>query len=262
MNVYSGENLRKRLLSDMGLEKADISAEIRRDNYTNNKERLLRAVSWYCRAEKGQCEDEKVIFSYIAFNALYGQLNSSESTDGKNEGEDAAKRNTEFYDFLKKIADVDKDCHVLLDFMKGEKQTIKDIMKHRYLWKGYWDTLAVNHADEEWKKQQSDKRSRVEDDLQQKETHYPLIVLFQCFRVLRNQLMHGSAGYCDWYNRSQVKLCADFFLPLIGRMIGIMLDKPENDWGAVNAPPQGGPDKNKYNNKNKKAHLLQSEESI
>ena len=45
---------------------------------TNKKERVSRALSWYQRSEDSDIDDEKLIYSFIAFNALYSQNNTED----------------------------------------------------------------------------------------------------------------------------------------------------------------------------------------
>ena len=68
------------------------------------------------------------------------------------------------------------------------------------------------------------------------ETTAVLKGLFSRLYVLRNQLLHGGATWRSSVNRTQVGDGARIMYFLVPIFIDVMLDNPEEDWGAPRFP--------------------------
>ena len=65
-----------------------------------------------------------------------------------------------------------------------------------------------------------------------------LTILFKRFYVLRNQVMHGGATWNSAVNRKQVNDCNSLMKVLVPLFAKIMLNNPDEDWGALPFPVQ------------------------
>ena len=60
--------------------------------------------------------------------------------------------------------------------------------------------------------------------------------MFDRLYVLRNQLIHGGATWNSSVNRAQVKDGVHILLALVPVVIGLMLRRPEADFGEILYP--------------------------
>ena len=63
-----------------------------------------------------------------------------------------------------------------------------------------------------------------------------LSILFSRLYVLRNQLVHGGATWNGSRNRTQVRDGALILGLVVPRLIDLMMDHPELDWGEPAFP--------------------------
>ena len=235
MKKYSPGKLKERF-SELGIQQTDIAEEMRRDfseGNSNNKERVLRAVSWLSAAEKQrQCgnQDMHLMCVLVAFNALYAV--PPQKTAEKTRPDERVVVN----EFITKLVNVDKD-RILEKFLKEkEDEFVNAILNHQYLFRLYWNFSQKNNWDEEYEKG----NAKAREALAGGDIVTALDEILSRVRVLRNQILHGEAGFNDYYNRTQVKLCADFMQPLTGRMTAVIMDNFDINWGTVPFAPQGG----------------------
>ncbi len=232
---YSSDDLRP-LLRKIGLKQTDIAEAQRRDGYTNHKERVLRVLSWLSAAEKyneNSDYDVCLMCAWAAFNGLYAKPYNKEVP----KQEDANIK-----DIINDLIDCDKKS-VLLEYLLQNEYKWKKILINQYLYPGYWKEWG------KWKSRYEDSNKEVNENLLAgkygsslaKHVKCPLEQIMLRVKVLRNQLMHGEAGYNDYYNRWQVEACANFLPPLVGCMLKIMIDNADFSWGEVPYPPQCTP---------------------
>ena len=255
---YKVSELQK-LLPKMGLSQTDIAAEQSRNKHSNNQERVLRALSWLRAAEKNDNVDMRLIFSLIALNAMYAvpaskrAKTASSEKPTHNSEQNTEKQKTEEYElinsFIAKVLKFDKSDILILFLVEEYRDGVEAILSSQYLSRHYWHPgapvfFANKRGKKEWYKRDGEHLERVQKDLHDGKPEYPLEHVVHRVRVLRNQLLHGEAGYGDYYNRTQVIICAKVMPPLLGRMLFIMINAmityPTRSWGVVPYPPQGG----------------------
>lgn len=223
-----------------------------RAGFDDNRERLLRGITWFARAEEAAGDDEKVLFYYIALNALFGRL---EDDQKRGEGEKPREWSSSF---VRNLIRHDRN-KTLLAFVRKEEAAINGIIGNRYLSQEFWHSAHEPNTD--WQSRQRKRQQEANAGIRhlkawrkaakkaagakppwevRKAAVGVLLSAISCVRVLRNQMMHGACCYADGYNRSQMRACAAFLPPLVGRMIRIMTGGGE--WGKVASPPQGSPD--------------------
>jgi hypothetical protein len=82
-------------------------------------------------------------------------------------------------------------------------------------------------------------KRRIGVALTERETRLILSTLFDRLYVLRNQLIHGGATWKSSVNRDQVKDGRKILSFLVPLFIDIMLDNPNEPWGAPCYPVVG-----------------------
>ncbi len=241
---YSSKNLRSSL-GKIKFGQTNIAKEQQRDGYTNHKERVLRVLSWLSAAEKYNKEDNCdydvcLMCTLAAFNGLYAQ-------------HDKINQDHQLIDdMITHLIKLDTS-HILLKYLQSQKKELDEILNNQYLFYGYWCSVSEDKtSDTSWQEEYNLDNERIRTcypegmDYAQKTNKKNMKMLSGIIRriqALRHQLMHGLAGYEDHYNRSQVKVCASFFRPLVGRMLKIIIDNPDlKKWGYVPCPPQRAPD--------------------
>ncbi len=237
--TYSSKELSKLLPEKMELEHTDIAETISRNGYTNNQERVLRVLSWLTAAEKADDDDVCLMCALAAFNGLYAvprQLKKISIEHKK------AVQDHEIMDpMIDKLIEFD-EYDILLKYLKNEQRDdLEKILTNQYLFFGYWKFYETckNMPVTSWMKAHGENNEEIEKLLANDDVALPLKEIMHRIWALRNQLLHGEAGYKDYYNRSQIKACANFLPPLVGRMLRIMINNNDFLWGKVPYPPQG-----------------------
>ena len=193
---------------------------------TNKKERVSRSLSWYAKSESAATPDERLIFSYIAFNALYAQ-------------EEQMKEYKAHENFLFQLI-ARGGGNEIFAFALEQKKALRKIMSSQYLSKIYWDDKGGMSEKGERLEREKKIVDRIVPQIKSRNIAPVKDAIYRIY-LLRNQLLHGMAAYQDSYNRHQVQLCADFLHPLVGRMIATVIGDKKQNWGKVPYPPQGYP---------------------
>ncbi len=189
--------------------------------------RVHRALSWVERAEmEREDPDAAFIFYWIAFNAAYGQdrPRSLESTERNH-----------FADFFVTILSLDSENMIYDAIWQRFSDSIRVLLDNRFVFQPFWN----NHAGrgfENWEHTFESSKRRVHDALAARETSVILSTLFDRLYVLRIQLMHGGASWQSSVNRDQVRDGARILAFLVPLFVGLMMSRPEIDWGPPDYP--------------------------
>ena len=215
---------------------------------TNKKERVSRALSWYeVSKESDSGSDERLVFSIIAFNALYEQpWKDIEGEYIRRYGNDPTKPKPSKEDFARNIfykkMSQTNYRHFLFDWNDDEIKCLEDILSFQYVSVKYWKNEGespefVRDELEEQKRQAKRTRKQIRSG-----KFMPIKIAIKMIVLLRNQLLHGLSAYKDSYNRTQINLCSEFMFELVGRMIMVVIMDDSQSWGKVSYPPQQSPD--------------------
>ncbi|MGI9296997.1 MAG: hypothetical protein ACR2QC_03765 [Gammaproteobacteria bacterium] len=232
MNSYSYESLRaEAAAAGCWIDSRDAQTPRGRGmGNTNKKERVSRALSWYARSESADEADERLVFAFVAYNALYARP----EYDGK-EVNAKAERDA----FWHKLLQTGRD--EILKFARAEAGKLKEILSLQYISFLFWKEGDDAREKHEKMRQETDRAKRITARQLAAGDVRPVNLAMERIGMLRNQILHGMAAYEDSYNRKQVKACADFLHPLVGRMIAAVVRDQKQDWGKVPYPPQGYP---------------------
>ena len=189
--------------------------------------RVHRALSWVERAEREPNDpDAAFIFYWIAFNAAYAQdrPRSLDSTEREH-----------FADFFDSILSLDSG-HMIYDAIwERFSDSIRVLLDNRFVFQPFWNHHA-GRGYENWEHTFESSKRRVREALAARKTSVILSTLFDRLYVLRIQLMHGGASWLSSVNRDQVRDGARILAFLVPLFIGLMMSRPDIDWGPPDYP--------------------------
>ncbi len=227
-----------------------------RNDYSNLEERMARAISWLARAEalNGPAQaDDRLIFCWIAFNSLYAGMLGEQRHE-----RDFANDRQQWRDLVS-LAVQGVRRQRFADALAVLEQPARALVNNIYTSAGYWRQLEP-WGDGQWLARHEQDRhdvSRYYDERQsgarpggagaepqdgRREAALIHCVLDRVY-VLRNQMIHGGAGYGDGYNRDQIQLSARLMSPLLCVLVQALLEsgdaEPKVTLDPVRTPPQG-----------------------
>ena len=192
--------------------------------------RMHRAFSWLSACEPMQSEggyDEKLIFRWIALNALYGRWDSQASQPAGDV--DALKR------FCESIVRLDQDA-VVATMVKNFKTEAMEILSDKYVNDHFWRMVRDG-------RNFSRDRTRVQAQQWYQEESWPLILeeLLGRIYVVRCQLIHGASTFGGRVNRPSVSRCASLLHHIVIAFLVVIIERGYSmDWGDLCYPPIDG----------------------
>ncbi len=199
---------------------------------TNNQLRLRRSISWLERAqeihESGDY-DVSFILHWISFNAMFAR--GGFESQGQ-----------QYKAFIKRIVELDTSGTIGSTLRPMYGPTIHKLLNNRYMFRVYWnqdyDHTSSSQETEEWKEKRKQLVHTISRGLTEgRDVDHALNCLFDLLYVLRNQLLHGLSTFNGSLNRAQVNNGVAILHRVIPRFIVIMLDSPDENWGAAQYPP-------------------------
>ena len=189
--------------------------------------RVHRALSWLERAEKEvEDPDAAFIFYWIAFNAAYARDRPRplESTERDH-----------FADFFYTIQTLDSHQAIYGAIWERFSGPIRMLLDNQFVFQPFWNQHA-GRGSENWERSFEAGKARVNQALAAHDTAVILTILFDRLYVLRIQLMHGGASWGSSANRDQVRDGARIMAFLVPIFVGLMMSRPEVDWGPPDYP--------------------------
>ena len=190
--------------------------------------RIHRALSWMHRAESiadGDALDDKLIFQWIAFNALYGQWDQEEREPMRDRGSWKA--------FLQRVIDLDADrsiATVLLDHRKLVLSIYEDEFLSSHFWEDPHEDGKMRIAMQSY--------SEAPRWYQRKDFAVILKRLVDRVYLMRCQLVHGAATREGRLNRRPLRRCTSMMDRLMPAIVLVLIDHGwAADWGALCYPP-------------------------
>ena len=207
------------------------------DNTSGLGHRLHRALSWLERALAEDDTDARCIFLWVAFNAAYAVEPGSEvAMHGRRLKEQ--ERRKRHFEKLTRVG------HRRIHRAIREElwDPVDRLMSNEYVFWGFWESLTDEPFD--WENWPYRRRFEGDRDAVRRRlgassadnTNFILTRLFDRLYVLRNQLMHGCATRDGSLNRRQVEDGAAILGVLVPIFLGMMADRPEEDWGKISFP--------------------------
>ncbi len=188
--------------------------------------RLHRAISWLARAEVEHHDaDARFVFLWIAFNAAY-------ANEFALEGSAREQLNA----FFARVLALDADARIAALLLSRFPGAIRSMIGNPYVFEPFWRALREHDAGSRWKETLAASTRLATRAILESRADVVLSVVFDRLYVLRNQLVHGGATWNSTVNRTQVRDGANIMLALVPLVIEIMLDHPQQDFGAILYP--------------------------
>lgn len=191
--------------------------------------RLHRCWSWLQRVEDLEdagygAQDARLIYSWIAFNSLYG-IWDSETREPKSERQS-------FTLFVRRVIEFDQAGQIP-EFLEQGRDLAKAIVGDEFLSNHFWDDPNEGTA----RKAQSKSRQLPGMYLENRYASISDLVLQRVY-LARCQLVHGAATHGSKLNRTAVGRCGDFLFPFVYITSRIIVREAwREDWGDLCYPP-------------------------
>ena len=187
--------------------------------------RVHRALSWLDRAERSADDlDIKFTCLWIAFNATYVEGRTATSVSNQSERQ-------AFFDFFAKIHRLDKGGSLYKAFWANFSGPVRLMMQNQYVFGPFWHHQNGLPGYEDWQERLAKVQRQFNKGFQHEDTVLILKLVFDRLYVLRNQLIHGGTTWGSSVNRQQITDGAAILAFLVPRIIEIMMDNPDQDWG-------------------------------
>ncbi len=190
--------------------------------------RVHRALSWLQRAEaEDEDFDAAFIFYWIAFNAAYA--------DDQEKAKRSQARNA-FEVFFNKLVRLDRAKRINGALWGNFADSVKSFLTNPFVFQPFWNyhNHVLNY--ENWEKSFNASRILAQKELCSRNTARVLSILFDRLYVLRNQVLHGGATWNSTVNRNQLRDSVRILAFLVPLFVDLMMDNPEEDWGAPHYP--------------------------
>ena len=186
--------------------------------------RVHRAISWIQRAEK-EADDPDVAFScyWIAFNAAY-----AEYTDQYAE----SRARERFGEYFSRLLELDGDGTIHSAIWDRFSASIRKLLENKYVYEPFWRDAHRGRNSRRWQDELERETSGLDLALAARQSQYVLERVFDRLYVLRNQILHGGATWNSSVNRDQVRDGAEIMGFLVPAFVSVMMDHPDEPWGA------------------------------
>lgn len=189
--------------------------------------RVHRALSWLDAAERTDDLDTRFILLWIAFNAAYAL---------EFDADRPLHEQRMFRDYLRRVTELD-DRQQLYGIIWSEfSSSIRLLLDNRYVFRPFWDHQTGKLTASQWETQFTAAKAKAHRALGRGETRLVLKEVFSRLYTLRNQIVHGGATWKSGVNREQLRDGVRILERLVPAIIGIMMDHPQESWGAPAYP--------------------------
>jgi len=188
--------------------------------------RIHRACSWLQRVEQldPEATDDKLIFQWIALNALYGQWN--------NDRREPLPDTVCLQRFLKQISDLDKDGRIT-QLLTDHRALVFSVYDDQHLSSFFWEEPSDARA-----KQTMSTHYKANTWYLEKRWGMVLDRLLERIYLLRCQLVHGAATCRGELNRNVLQTCGQVMDLLLPAVLLVLIDHGADiDWGPLCYPP-------------------------
>jgi len=187
---------------------------------------MHRTFSWFEAVDRASPDDHdaRLIFLWIALNALYGRWN-----DAKGEPEPDFHQ---LQQMVKTVLNLDRDERVSKELI-GHKRLVLSIFEDKFLNEYYWRTLnrninySVNYS-----------RSKALELYAGRSWQRLLEEVLQRVYLVRCQLVHGAATYGGRLNRAAVRRSGTLLEHLLKCFLVVIIDHGLSaNWDCLCYPP-------------------------
>lgn len=193
--------------------------------------RVHRALSWLDAAERCKEDDDaRFIFLWISLNAAYADEIQRES----------APEQAVLDSFLKHLVELDTD-NLLYDLVWSRfAGPFRMLLDNRFVFQPFWDYQNGKIDEDRWRRSFEGAKTAARRALRdRRQTATVLAIVLSRLYTLRNQLMHGGATWRSSVNRDQIRDGTAILADLVPRIIHLLIDNRDEDWGDPCYPVVG-----------------------
>ncbi len=191
--------------------------------------RFHRACSWMAQAEAAhdQDTDERLLFSWIALNSLYGRWDEQ-----RNEPEPDGRSMPAFIDAICEMDSKGRFGEMLQEC----RDLAMEIFEDPYVTEFFWKAPSAGRA-----RQATGTRHHAKTWYAEQKWRMILQHLVDRIYFLRCQIVHGAATYRGKVNRKALARCADMLEAIVWCALDVICERgTEWNWGRLCYPPRGG----------------------
>ena len=191
--------------------------------------RVHRALSWLdvAEAQAEDADDERLLFRWIAFNALYNRWDDRRL-------EPCGDR-ASYEAFLGEVLALDADG-VVAGLLEEHRKLVLTLLDNSFLQGSFWKHPSLARA------QRTSHRQRQEaQQLYAAGRHADLLrdALAPVY-FLRCQLVHGAATRGSSMNRASLRHAGALLRWAVPVLLAVLIDRGmDEDWGTICYPPMG-----------------------
>ena len=193
--------------------------------FQNYQIRVHRALSWWERAAELDLDENpegRLLFAWIAFNALYGAWDE--------QGGGPTKDREGWGAFLSKVVTWDRDG-LLVNCVQEFRDAILDLLDNKYLDAHFWRRRATYGG--------SRRQYYLGQSLYaERRWCEVLVLLFDRVYVLRSQIVHGAATRNSRLNRDTLREVIRLFEAVLHPVLRVVVEHGAHDvWPTLCYPP-------------------------
>lgn len=188
--------------------------------------RIHRAISWGLHADNSVSMDDKFIFYWIAFNAIYG-------VDNK---EDFVCELNAIYKLLEKVCELDKEDS-FKNVLAELSNSIRILLNNEFLYKEFWKSRDGEVSIKVFERAKANALRNTYESLANKSDQMEsLYNIFELLYLLRNQIFHGSSTFGGKLNREQLRCSVAIMERIMPLIVECVYTNRDVDWGKVSYP--------------------------
>ncbi|BAM05304.1 HEPN domain-containing protein [Phycisphaera mikurensis] len=191
--------------------------------------RVHRALSWLDAAEAAEADaeatDERVLFRWIAFNALYNRWDEKLLRPCGDQDS--------FRAFLAEAVALDA-AGAVAGMLEAHKRLVLTLLDNKFLKGQFWKDPSVARS-LRW----TPHRQTAQQHYANKRWGELLEAAFEPVYFLRCQLVHGAATRRSSMNRDGLRHADDFLRWAVPLLVAVVIDRGmDENWGPLCYPPQ------------------------
>ena len=188
--------------------------------------RIHRALSWLLHSERMAGDpDTRFILQWIAFNAAYAREFSPQESE-----RDRARG------FIETLVALDGEKWLHQALFQQFSGPVRTLISNKFTYEPFWSALRTHDSSNRWEASFASSKKAAFVSVMHGETATVLGIVFDRLYVLRNQLVHGGATWNSQINRAQIADGVRILATLVPRIIAIMMEHPQQDYGDVLYP--------------------------
>ena len=193
----------------------------------HNKDRIRRAESWHERSLRAEADDDRFIFLWIAFNAVYGRDMNGLDNDGVIPGgtRSRARERKRIREFLGAVLERDRRNKIRIILQEKLDDRVRALLGNPFVFSAFWRWIRDDKGDSKgvgWITEFEEKNAKAWRAWDRGDVHGFLTEVLERLYTMRNQVFHGGTTYRGGKGREQVRDGAEIMAALVRTTLNIM----------------------------------------